>query len=115
VNRQGSIAQIDADFDEWYAAYPHKVAKGQAIKAYRTARKITDRQTLLDGLASYKLNKPPDVKYCNPATWLNGQRWLDRPAQEVESFNGKSTHGTSQGQRGSIASAVGRFVAAGNR
>lgn len=113
IEPNGSInTSIDDDFSEWYSAYPNKVGKGQAAKAYRTARKLTDQQTLLDGVAAYRRDKPPDRAWCNPATWLNGQRWLDQPAPETERFNGKSTHTSGQGQRGSIAASVSRYVAA---
>lgn len=67
-------------FDAWYAAYPHKVGKAAARKAYTSARGRTDAATLLAGLEAYKRSKPQDRPWCNPATWLNQDRWEDKPA-----------------------------------
>src|SRR5690606_25804580 len=49
TGEQVSSASADAEreFDDWYAAYPRKKGKGQALKAYRAARKKADAQTLL--------------------------------------------------------------------
>jgi hypothetical protein len=61
-------------FAEFWARYPRQEAKGAAIKAYARALTLTDPDTLLDAL-----NRDwPSRKYTPyPATWLNGQRWLD--------------------------------------
>lgn len=63
-------------FDEFWSAYPRKVGKGQARKAYATALKKTDHDTLL---AAIRATPPPeDPKYFpHASTWLNGERWLD--------------------------------------
>lgn len=68
------------DFDKWYGDYPHKVGKGAARKAYAAARKKASAGELLSGVERYKLTKPPDTPWCNPATWLNQERWLDQPS-----------------------------------
>ncbi|TWA87122.1 uncharacterized protein DUF1376 [Azospirillum brasilense] len=72
-------SNVEAEFDRWYRAYPKRVAKGQAEKAYRTARKAVDADTLLRAAEAYaRAVAGKDAKYTpNPATWLNGQRWLD--------------------------------------
>lgn len=68
-------------FDSWYATYPHKVGKGQAKKAFpRALAKAGSAQVLIDGVARYIASKPNDCPWCNPSTWLNGERWLDHPA-----------------------------------
>jgi len=72
-------AKVDDDFAEWYAAYPRKTARGRALTAYRTARKKTDAATLLAAIkqqsAQLMAKGPEFAPY--PATWLNGERWLD--------------------------------------
>jgi len=73
------------DFDNWWKSYPHKVGKGQAEKAYKVARKKAEVSDLLAGVERYRDQKPDDVKWCYPATWLNGERWLDEPAETGES------------------------------
>jgi hypothetical protein len=71
-------------FDAWYADYPNKVGRGAALKAFdtiRRGRKATFAQ-LVDGRDRYIRSKPPDRSWCNPATWLNQQRWLDEPDEK---------------------------------
>lgn len=84
---QGSVTSASApaerddpdEFDEWYEHYPRKKGKGQAMKAYRAARKIASAETLLTAV---KAQAPgliaKGAEYCPyPATWLNGRRWED--------------------------------------
>lgn len=74
--------QIEREFSDWYADYPHKVGRAQALKAFKSVRR-RNAATLAElkaGLARYVATKPPDRAWCNPATWLNGERWKDQPA-----------------------------------
>lgn len=73
---------VDADFAEWYAAYPRREARGRALLAYRTARKKVPKETLL---AAVKQPRPEfsDPKYVPlPASWLNAERWADEIKQK---------------------------------
>lgn len=67
-------------FEVWYSAYPRHVGRGQAAKAYRAALRKADAATLLAGAQraarQYAGKDPEFVPY--PATWLNGERWLDQ-------------------------------------
>lgn len=81
---------VERDFDEWYAAYPRKRGRGQAIKAYRSARKKVSRDTLMDcmieqipTLIKEGVNFAP-----YPATWLNGERWADEPDHQPQQDSG---------------------------
>ena len=67
-------------FDEFWMQYPNKVGRGAALKAYTSARSRADQQTIMAGLAKYAA-KADDRPWCNPATWLNQDRWLDDPAK----------------------------------
>jgi hypothetical protein len=72
---------LNADFDVWWSFYPRKVSKGEARRAYRSARKKTDAETLLAGCRLFQaqcLGKDPQY-VAHAATWLNGERWLDQP------------------------------------
>jgi len=84
VNRKdvGKARASDPEFEEWYRHYPHKVGRGQAERAFATARKIASLQDLIDGLHRYVATKPAVYAWRNPATWLNGKGWLDAPAPE---------------------------------
>ena len=75
-------ANIDADFADWWEHYPRKVGKGQAIKAYRAARKKATAEALV---AAVDIQTPMltarGSQYCpHPSTWLNGERWRDDPS-----------------------------------
>lgn len=85
----GDVASVDDQFLSWYGEFPNKVGRAAALKAFKTAIKKTDLETLLAGLERYKRDKPPDRAWCNPATWLNQDRWLDAPAEPVQQSHGK--------------------------
>lgn len=72
------MVPLDSDFAEFYSAYPRKVGRGQARRAYATARKKTNHQAIMAGLLAFRKNLPSDAKFIpHPATWLNGERWGD--------------------------------------
>ena len=77
-----SLGDCELDFDRWWAAYPRKVDKGAARPAYVKARRKATPEQLLNGLSRAKWNA--DQRFIpHPATWLNGERWLD----EVDTFD----------------------------
>jgi hypothetical protein len=70
-------------FDEFYAQYPKKVKRQDAVKAWA---KLTDTERELAINNVIIRNSSPqayiwtDVKYIpNPASYLNGKRWTDEP------------------------------------
>ena len=73
-------------FLKFWRAYPKKVAKDSAQKAFEK-RKVDHEllETMLNALAKQKISeawtKENGQFVPNPATWLNGGRWMD----EVES------------------------------
>lgn len=75
-------SRADGGFAEFYRLFPRKKAPRAAEKAYRAAVKrgaspaiiLAALRTQLDDFSA----RPPDrVPY--PATWLNGQQWLNEP------------------------------------
>ena len=69
-------------FDRWYSVYPRRRARRAAFKAYKQARsRDATAETLLEGAKRYAAQRtghdPQFTKY--PATWLNGDCWLDEP------------------------------------
>jgi len=84
-------------FTRWYADYPHKVGKGAAKKAFAKvqASDVVDFTELLDGLRRYRQTKPHDRPWCNPATWLNEERWADAPASTSGASPPSSSAGSS--------------------
>jgi uncharacterized protein YdaU (DUF1376 family) len=71
-----SLGDCASDFDLWWSAYPRKVGKGHAAKAYAAALRKAPAAKLLSALQGYQFDSRE--KYIpHPATWLNGERWLD--------------------------------------
>lgn len=86
-----AISTIEAEFDEFWRVYPHKVGKPEAIKAFTAARagaKVRGKPVrqavsladILTGVANYICDKPPDHNWLNPSTFLNQERYFDEPA-----------------------------------
>lgn len=77
---------FEVSFDAWWKTVPRKVGKGQARKAYKSALKKpnVDEQTLLDGIRRYaRENAEKEIQFVkHPATWLNGECWLDDTAPQ---------------------------------
>ena len=75
-----SVKSVDQEFENaFWPSYPRKVGKGQALKAFRTARKQVGLEPILAGLSRYAAARngenPEYTKHAS--TWLNGQCWLD--------------------------------------
>ena len=68
------------EFSQFWEAYPEKIGKGQARKAFETALASASLEAIMAGVARYKATKPADRAWCHPATFLNGERWLDEPS-----------------------------------
>ncbi|WP_292131361.1 hypothetical protein [Mesorhizobium sp.] len=78
--KRAEAEAVRREFDAWWALYPNKVDKAAGWKAFPVALKKIGPQGLMDGLRQYIETKPTDRQWLNPATWLNGERWGDRPA-----------------------------------
>jgi uncharacterized protein YdaU (DUF1376 family) len=87
---------IETEFAEWYAGYPHKVAKPAAMKAFAKARKTADLPTLIAGVERYRKTKPPDQSWAHPASWLNAERWNDEPSLDSQHRRTASGHHAGQ-------------------
>lgn len=75
-------------FEQFWAVWPKRVDKGRARKAWLKALKKADAETIIGAAAQYAASPfRPEMQFVPmPATWLNGERWLDDapvPAQVV--------------------------------
>lgn len=78
-------------FEEFWKAYPLKVAKPGAKKAYRTARRNGHRhQEIMYGLEVYVRTKPKTRDWCMASTFLNQERFCDTEAMTEQSRSVKS-------------------------
>lgn len=77
------------DFEAFWLAYPRKVGKHDARRAWARAAKQASAAAVMAGLARHQFN--PDPRYVpHPATWLNGGRWQDeQPSDLYASARGK--------------------------
>ncbi len=80
--QQGGVAEVirgrDAAFERWWLAYPRKVGKGAARKAWQLAEAKVGGDLLL--AAVHRQRWADDPRFIpHPATWLNGERWADDP------------------------------------
>jgi hypothetical protein len=82
-NTPRSPPEGGADFDQFWAVYPKKVAKQDALRAWAKLRPSPELlQTMLSALERQSRSEQwtkEGMKYApNPATWLNGHRWEDQ-------------------------------------
>ena len=64
------------DFDAFWRAYPRKVGKGAAAKAWVRATTLNPPSAIIAAVALQKFDHRERF-IPHPATWLNQERWLD--------------------------------------
>lgn len=74
----------DHAFDEFWSLYPKRVAKGQARRAYKAAKRKVGQERILATLelALPDLTQRDRTFVPHPATWLNAEPWEDEDAQD---------------------------------
>lgn len=83
-----------SDFDAFWQAYPAKVGKKAALKAWDRAKDRPPLDDVLTAIDRYRRAKPPDRDWCHPSTWLNEGRWDDDapdPIPRTGTRNDRST------------------------
>lgn len=82
VDNKKAVADM---FERFYDPYPLKKARRDAERAFASALKRTDIETIVAGVAAYKADlKRSGVSPAYPATWLNDDRWLDEPTPTIQ-------------------------------
>ncbi len=73
----------DAQFEQFWQAYPRREGKGAARKAWKTAVSKAEPTAIIEAATGAKW--PDNPRFIpHPATWLNQERWLDeRPRDAV--------------------------------
>jgi hypothetical protein len=78
--------ELDAHFEEFWNAYPKKLDKAKAFRAFKSAMKRAKFEDILAGVIAYR-NDPqrnPDfTKY--PTSWLNADSWENEVAPSADS------------------------------
>jgi hypothetical protein len=82
VKKTSASADAEREFAEWYALYPRKKARADALKAYRAARKKATAEEILSGLRRLlpELNGVAENYRPYPASWLRSESWEDEPS-----------------------------------
>jgi hypothetical protein len=81
-NKRNTDERLKEEFDRWYPVYPRRSARRAAFKSYKQARsRGATPETLLHGAKRYAAQRAgQDPQFTKmPATWLNGDCWLDEP------------------------------------
>ena len=84
INTPPSLTSPSSSFSSFWSAYPRKVGKAAAQKAYAKAIRKALPETILARLEAWKASKDfplPDF-VPHASTWLNGERWLDELGDE---------------------------------
>jgi hypothetical protein len=74
-----ATAPPSQEFLTFWAAYPRRVGKQDAIKAFTKARRLASMEDILAGIETLKREvrgKDPNFTP-HPSTWLNAGRWED--------------------------------------
>lgn len=75
------------DFELWWQGYPRKIAKADAAKAWKRARRSADAETLTTALAAsvraWRAQGRATEHIPHAASWLNGRRWEDQPETDM--------------------------------
>lgn len=94
-------SDADPDFSAFWDVYPRRVAKGQARKAWKTAvvKRKVDPKVMILGAERYRddrsrMSRPIDYT-AHPATWLNGECWLEQQPGANPNGTSGSGHGYS--------------------
>ena len=84
----------DPDFKVFWAAYPKKVKRQNALKSYMRALKVATPQEIFEGVIRYSRTCGDDLKFvANPDGWLNQIRWNDiNPQVKVEGTPSQSSN-----------------------
>jgi hypothetical protein len=79
-------AHFEQLFDEFWNAYPRKLDKAKAFRAFRSALKRTKFEDIMAGVIGYRndsARNPDFTKY--PATWLNSDSWENAATPSADS------------------------------
>ena len=74
--KEEQVKEIDSLFIEFWNAYPRKLDKAKAFRAFKSAMKRAKFEDILAGVIGYRndpARKPEFTKY--PASWLNSDSW----------------------------------------
>lgn len=94
ITKNTIVKNIEREqFDQFWAIYPKKADKGQALRHFKRALNRATFDQILAGAIAYANdpNLPEEKRYIkNPATWLNADAWENGPLPERSRRKGNS-------------------------
>ena len=91
VKEKENIKEKERNFERFWKAYPKKVGKGEAKKAFAKVKGVPV-ETLIEAVERQKQSKQWKAdggQYIpNPATWLNQERWEDDLTVDIQQESG---------------------------
>lgn len=83
-NNKRTNGDFDSLFDPFWVYYPRKENKQSARRAFKSALKVVDAETIIEGAKRFGSdpNLPPTQYIPHAATWLNQSRWENGPLPE---------------------------------
>jgi hypothetical protein len=87
LNKNLLNAHSDELFDEFWTAYPRKLDKAKAFRAFKSALKRASFEDILAGVLLYRSDPKRDPEFTKyPATWLNSDSWENthEPSKDSE-------------------------------
>lgn len=79
-SEDASAPETNLQFEEFWEAYPNKIGKPSAEKAFSQAIKRASLDEMMAGVRAYAA-KTDDRQWCSPVKWLSDDRWKDQPAK----------------------------------
>lgn len=86
-----SATLLDEEFAHFWAEWPHKTGKPDALRAYGKARQRGGTlDEIMVGMQRYVQTRRPDQPWLNPTTFLNQERFRDQPAIVAPALKGRA-------------------------
>jgi uncharacterized protein YdaU (DUF1376 family) len=88
IASQSPSTRVEDEFDQFWDAYPRKVGKEEARKAFARALKKTDVGVILGAVQQQHWSDDPKYRP-HPSTWLNRGSWSDEVGRDptLEALN----------------------------
>ena len=104
-----SAQPLDEAFEDFWEAYPRKVGKGAARKAFKKALSVTTIDDIMFGLSQQIEGLSTKEKQFIPhaSTWLHGERWNDEP-ERIDGVGGGCANGNARDSEITFAAAARR-------
>ena len=98
INNLGTEQESIDHFEDFWSAYPRKIGKGNARRAFAKAMKNATIEEISSGLNRQlaALSSKEQQYIPHASTWLNGERWNDEPDQSTSKPRNSSADTTAR-------------------